>query len=336
LAQSEVTIPFLFASLTGYQRTGTLKAAIELDLFTAVAEGHDTVPALARRVQAAERGVRILCDSLVVIGFLTKRSGRYDLVPGGEVFLDRRSPAYVASAAEFVAAPELSMHFTRVADAVRKGGTVIPEEGSLAPEHPMWVQFARAMGPLAAFQAELVANVLEADNAPAWRVLDIAAGHGAFGIALAKRNREAEVVALDWPNVLVVAEENARRAGVIDRFRKLSGSALDVDYGDDYDLVLLTNILHHFDPAGCERILAKAHRALKPGGRAVTLEFVPNEDRVSPPEAATFSLVMLVTTPSGEAYTFTELERMCAKAGFAQSALHELPPSFARLVISTK
>ena len=336
MAQSEVTIPFLFASLTGYQRTGTLKAAIELDLFTGIAEGHDTVPALARRVQAAERGVRILCDSLVVIGFLTKRSGRYVLVPGGEVFLDRRSPAYVASAAEFVAAPELSMHFTRVADAVRKGGTVIPEEGSLAPEHPMWVRFARAMGPLGAFQAELVANVLEADNAPAWRVLDIAAGHGAFGIALAKRNREAEVVALDWPNVLVVAEENARRAGVIDRFRKLSGSALDVDYGDDYDLVLLTNILHHFDPAGCERILAKAHRALKPDGRAVTLEFVPNEDRVSPPEAATFSLVMLVTTPSGEAYTFTELERMCAKAGFAQSALHELPPSFARLVISTK
>jgi ubiquinone/menaquinone biosynthesis C-methylase UbiE len=336
LAQSEVTIPFLFASLTGYQRTGSLKAAIELDVFTAIAEGHDTVPALARRVQAAERGVRILCDTLVVIGFLTKREGRYGLVAGGEVFLDRRSPAYMASAAEFVAAPELSLHFTRVADAVRKGGTVIPDEGSLAPEHPMWVQFARAMGPLAAFQAELVANVLEADTAPAWKVLDVAAGHGAFGIALAKRNPRAEIVALDWPNVLVVAEENARRAGVIDRFRKLPGSALDVDYGDGYDFVLLTNILHHFDPAGCERILAKVHRALKPGGRALTLEFVPNEDRVSPPEAATFSLVMLVTTPGGDAYTFAELERMCKRAGFAKSSLHELPPSFARLVISTK
>jgi ubiquinone/menaquinone biosynthesis C-methylase UbiE len=336
LAQSEVTIPFLFASLTGYQRTGSLKAAIELDVFTAIAEGHDTVPALARRVQAAERGVRILCDTLVVIGFLTKRDGRYGLVAGGEVFLDRRSPAYMASAAEFVAAPELSLHFTRVADAVRKGGTVIPDEGSLAPEHPMWVQFARAMGPLAAFQAELVANVLEANTAPAWKVLDVAAGHGAFGIALAKRNPRAEIVALDWPNVLVVAEENARRAGVIDRFRKLPGSALDVDYGDGYDFVLLTNILHHFDPAGCERILAKVHRALKPGGRALTLEFVPNEDRVSPPEAATFSLVMLVTTPGGDAYTFAELERMCKRAGFAKSSLHELPPSFARLVISTK
>lgn len=336
MAESKVTIPFLFASLTGYQRTGAVKAAIDLDLFTAIAEGHDTAPALARRLAAAERGVRILCDSLVVIGFLTKRDGRYGLVSGGEVLLDRRSPAYVASAAEFVASPELSMHFTRVADAVRKGGTVIPEEGSLAPEHPMWVQFARAMGPLAAFQGQLVANVLEADAAPAWKVLDVAAGHGEFGIALATRNPKAEVVALDWRNVLVVAEENARRAGVIDRFRALPGSALDVDYGEGYDLVLLTNFLHHFDPAGCERVLKKVHRALKPGGRAVTLEFVSNEDRVSPPEAATFSLVMLVMTPSGDAYTFAEIERMCRSAGFAGSELHELPPSFARLVISTK
>jgi hypothetical protein len=57
---------------------------------------------------------------------------------------------------------------------------------------------------------------------------------------------------------------------------------------------------------------------------------------VSPPEAATFSLVMLVTTPGGDAYTFAELEWMCKRAGFAKSSLHELPPSFARLVISTK
>jgi len=78
------------------------------------------------------------------------------------------------------------------------------------------------------------------------------------------------------------------------------------------------------------------HRALKPAGRAVTVEFVPNEDRVSPPEAATFSLTMLVTTPGGDAYTFTELERMMRNAGFARSELHELPPSFHRVVISTK
>lgn len=332
----EVTIPTLFGTLAAYQRTGAFKAAIDLDLFTAIAEGKDSTAALASRCAAAERGVRILCDTLTAMGFLTKQAGRYGLAPGADVLLDRRSPTYVGSAATFVASPQLMEPFMRVADAVRRGGTVIGDEGTLAAEHPIWVEFARAMGPLAALTGRFLANLLQADAAPPWKVLDIAAGHGEFGVALARANSKAEIVALDWVNVLAVAEETARKAGVIDRFRKVPGSALDVDFGDDYDLVLLTNFLHHFDPAGCERVLRKVHGALKPGGRAVTVEFVPNEDRVSPPEAATFSLTMLVTTPGGDAYTFAELERMMRNAGFARSELHELPPSFHRVVISTK
>jgi SAM-dependent methyltransferase len=336
MSAMEVTIPTLFATLSAYQRSGAFKAAIDLDLFTAIGEGNDSTAALASRCRAAERGIRVLCDTLATMGLLTKKDGRYALARGADALLDRRSATYVGSAATFVASPQLMEPFMRVADAVRRGGTVIPDDGTLAAEHPIWVEFARAMGPLAALSGRLLANLLRADTAPPWKVLDIAAGHGEFGVALARVNRKAEIVALDWPNVLAVAEETARKAGVIDRFRKLPGSALDVDFGEGYDLVLVTNFLHHFDPAGCETILKKVHRALKPAGRAVTLEFVPNEDRVSPPEAATFSLVMLVTTPGGDAYTFRELDHMMRNAGFAKNELHELPPAFHRVVISTK
>jgi ubiquinone/menaquinone biosynthesis C-methylase UbiE len=325
----------IFGVITGYQRTAAFKGAVDLDLFTAVAEGNDTPAAIASRCRANERGVRILCDTLVVMGFLVKRNGRYTLPPGGEL-LDRRSPMYAADVARFVASPELVGHFTRVADSVRAGGTVVPNEGSLAPEHPMWIEFARGMRPFAEFLAQLVANLLRADEAPPWKVLDIAAGHGAFGIALAKANPRAEIVALDWPNVLVVAEENAAKAGVADRLRKLPGSALELDYGSDYDLVLVPNLLHHFDPAGCENVLSRAHAALRPGGRVVIVEFVPNDDRVSPPEPASFALVMLVETPRGDAYTFAELAAMAKRAGFAKSECHDLAPSFHRAVIATK
>jgi hypothetical protein len=68
----------------------------------------------------------------------------------------------------------------------------------------------------------------------------------------------------------------------------------------------------------------------------VTLEFVPNEDRISPPETAGFSLMMLGSTPSGDAYTFSELERMFANAGFSRSEIHQLPPSIQQVVISHK
>jgi ubiquinone/menaquinone biosynthesis C-methylase UbiE len=190
------------------------------------------------------------------------------------------------------------------------------------------------MAPLAALTAEMVAGVVAPDAAPR-KVLDVAAGHGLYGHhAREAPSRRRRWSALDWANVLAVAAENARAAGVADRFRTIAGSAFDVAWGDGYDVVLLTNFLHHFDVPTCERVLRKAHAALAPGGRAVALEFVPNADRVSPPEAATFSLVMLVTTPHGDAYTYAEYERMLRNTGFARSTLHDLPMPNQRVVVA--
>src|SRR5258706_4316757 len=117
----------------------------------------------------------------------------------------------------------------------------------------------------------MIVGLTGAERASSLRVLDIAAGHGMYGITFAQKNPNAEVTALDWPNVLEVARENALAAGVIDRFKTIEGSAFDVEFGIGYDLVLLTNFLHHFDVAGCETLLRKVHAALGNGGRVVTL-----------------------------------------------------------------
>ena len=93
--------------------------------------------------------------------------------------------------------------------------------------------------------------------------------------------------------MLQVAKRNAEKAGVQDRYELLPGSAFDVPYGGAYDAVLLTNFLHHFDHPANVSLLKKVHTALKPGGVAATLEFVPNDDRVSPPQSASFALTML-------------------------------------------
>jgi 2-polyprenyl-3-methyl-5-hydroxy-6-metoxy-1,4-benzoquinol methylase len=167
-------------------------------------------------------------------------------------------------------------------------------------------------------------------------VLDIAAGHGSFGIAIARRSPNAHIVALDWQAVLEVAKENAAKAGVADRYETIAGSAFDADFGRDYDFVLLTNFLHHFDPPTCEKLLQRVYAALKPGGAAVTLEFVPNEDRISPPGAAMFSMMMLGSTAAGDAYTYSELQKMFANAGFSESRLHALPSPDHSVVVSVK
>jgi ubiquinone/menaquinone biosynthesis C-methylase UbiE len=330
----ENPLALLFQTFTAYQRTGALKGAIDLDLFTAIGEGNETAAALAGRCKASERGVRILCDALAALGFLHKRAGRYALDPVVGPFVDRRSPTYLGSASLFLSSPMVRDAFGDVAAAVRKGGTILSEQGTTEADHPIWVDFARAMAPIAGFTAQMLANVLDADAGRPWKVLDVAAGHGMFGITLAQRNPRAQVVALDWPKVLAVAKENAAKAGVGERLRLLPGDAFAVDWGKGHDLVLLPNFLHHFDPRTCETLLAKAHGALAPGGRAVTVEFVPDEDRVTPADAVTFGLVMLTMTPGGDVYTFAEYERMARNAGFTRSELHELSPSPQRVVVS--
>src|SRR5208283_5568633 len=156
------------------------------------------------------------------------------------------------------------------------------------------------------------------------RVLDIAAGHGLFGIEVAKQHPEAHVTGLDWAPVLRVALDNAKKAGVHDRYNMLPGSAFEVDFAGPYDAVLLTNFLHHFDVETCIGLLKKVRNSLKPGGCVATLEFVPNEDRVSPPQPAAFSMTMLVTTEAGDAYTFRELADMHAHAGFGGVSAHPI------------
>lgn len=325
----------IFQSLNAYQLTAAMKAAIELDVFSAIAGGEQTASAIGSRCKISERGARILCDYLVVQKFLTKSGDRYALEPDAATFLDRRSPAYIGACADFIASNLIQDEFRKLAGAVRKGGTLMGPEGSLAPEHPMWVEFARSMAPLQSILAETIAQLLNADSAPKWKILDVAAGHGMFGVTLARRNPNAQIYALDWAPVLEVARENADKAGVLARYHTLPGDAFQADFGRDYDIVLLTNFLHHCDPPAIETFVRKVHAALKPGGRAVTLEFIPNDDRVSPPAPASFAMIMLATTPAGDAYPFSEYEKMFQKAGFSKNELHMLPTSHS-LIISTK
>jgi 2-polyprenyl-3-methyl-5-hydroxy-6-metoxy-1,4-benzoquinol methylase len=313
-----------------------LRGAIELDLFTAIADSHITAPQIATHVGATEKGARILCDYLVMIGFLTKYESAYGLTQDSAVFLNRHSPAYLGTISQFLGSLDHHGAFADVAGIVRKGGTLFEGDGTVSPENPIWVEFARSMAPMMGMPAELIAVLLGAQAGAPWKVLDIAAGHGLFGIAIARHNPNARIFAVDWAAVLEVAKENAEAAGIASRYSSIPGSAFDVDFGSGYDVALLTNFLHHFDTATNIGLLSKVHEALAPGGRVLTLEFIPNPDRVSPPMHAGFSMMMLGTTARGDAYTFAELDQMFRDAGFTRSEMHELVPSPMRVIVSYK
>jgi ubiquinone/menaquinone biosynthesis C-methylase UbiE len=326
----------IFNTLNAFQNSAALKSAIELDLFTAIGGGANEPGALAKRVGAAERGVRILCDYLTIQGFLTKEEGRYALTQESAIFLDRRSPAYLGTMTGFLGSEWAKKNFEALTEAVRRGGAATGEGDNTKPNEVLWVSFAKSMAPLTIPSAAFIAQLINAAEGKPCTVLDIAAGHGMYGITIAKQNPSARITAVDWPAVLEVAKENARSAGVADRYTARPGSAFEADLGEAYDYALLTNIFHHFDPPTCEKLMRRIHAALKPCGKAITLEFVPHEDRISPPTAAAFSLIMLAGTDAGDAYTLSEYEKMFRTAGFAKTTLHPIPDMPQQVLVSEK
>ncbi len=326
----------IFNTLNAFEQSAALKAAIDLDIFTAIADGANTAVLLAAKTSAAERGVRILCDYLTIHEFLTKNAGRYALTQESAIFLNRRSPAYMGTLADFLASEASKKQFSALTETVRKGGTTVAQGDNTKPNDELWVNFARTMAPLTTVSAGFIADLAGAKEGKPCKVLDIAAGHGMFGITIAKQNSNAQITAADWAPVLAVAKENAAAAGVADRVAFRPGSAFEADLGEGYDIALFTNIFHHFDVATCEKLMRRVHAALKPGGKAITLEFVPNEDRVTPPMAAAFSLIMLAATDSGDAYTFSQYEKMFRNAGFVKTTQHTVPDSPQQLLLSEK
>ncbi len=315
----------VFETLMAYQRTNALRAGIELKVFSAIAGGSRSVEALAAACGAAPKGIRVLCDYLTIAGFLTKDDSGYGLTPDSRIFLVESSPAYMGGMTSFLFHPFMADGMANVTGAVRKGGTTLPAEGSVSDDNPVWVDFAKGMAPFAMPAAMLMAQ-LTATTEPL-KVLDIAAGHGMYGIMIAKHSPAAEIHALDWSNVLAVAHENARHLGVADRWQAINGSAFFADYGTGYDLVLVTAFIHHFDIPTNVALLQKVRTALKPGGKVIIAEMAVNDDRITPPMAGMFAMTMLTTTPHGDAFSRNEIESMCAQAGFGEVVHHDVPPS---------
>ena len=322
-----------FETMVAYQRTAALKAALDLDLFTSIGEGHTTASALAKRVKGADRAVRMLCDSLVVLGFLTKDGTSYGLTADSAVFLDKRSPAYAGSARDFLAAPFVVDGFRDLAAVVRAGRPVSLEPFAEEDKRAAWAEFARHMAGLSYLVAQETAKLLAPDAEIT--VLDVAAGHGMFGIAIARRNPRATIVALDWPPVLAVAEEQAARFAVSERYTLLAGDALEADLGSGFDAVVMANVMHLWDRETNVRFLKKVRAALARKGRLIIVEFVPNDDRVSPAAPALFALNMLANTSAGDVYTVSEYRAMLSEAGFPDCRFQALPPTPHTAIVAT-
>jgi 2-polyprenyl-3-methyl-5-hydroxy-6-metoxy-1,4-benzoquinol methylase len=336
-SQTPVLPHRIFDVLQSFQRTEALKAAIELDVFTAIALDGSSADDIAVRCKSSVRGIRVLCDYLCLTGLIRKQSDSYWLTDEAARYLHRKSLHFMADdATQVYGGGVLAQAFRHLTQAVRTGGTALPQGGTLAPRHPYWVQFARALAPVGAAHAELLARTLDYSRSEPIRLLDIACGHGHYGIAIAKQNPRAEVFAQDWPTVLEVAVKTAREAGLSQRYHPIAGDVFNVSLGASYDLVLLTNFLPDFGPVECVRLLKEVRLVLNENGRAIAVQSIPEDDRLTPPNAPSLALSLLAQTPNGDVHTLRELIDIFGLAGFARTEVLELGTTNARLMIGHK
>jgi hypothetical protein len=317
-------------------RGAALRSAIELGVFTAVGAGSRSLRDIGRSIRSSERGTRILCDAMVVMGFLGKTvRGQYRLTPDSAAFLDRRSPYYMGELAKLSLQADAWPHLAAPWEAVRAGRSTMGRDADMEVELAEWKDFAGAIAPMMAVPAKSLAQFLFPGRGfPACDVLELAAGHGLFGVEIGRRNKRARITALDWPSVVGYARVNASKARLGKRFSAIGGSVFQADFRGPYDLVLIANFVHMLSPEQNTRMFAKARAALKPGGRMALFEFVVNDDRVSPELSAIFAMAMLTATEGGDTYTLKELDRMCRAAGFSRCEMHSLGDLEQRVVLA--
>lgn len=293
-----------------------LATALQLRVFSHIASGQGTAQEVAQAAGASERGMRMLLDALVGFQLLGKTGERYELTPLAAQYLVRDEPDYVGGMMESERFFEAWSHLT---DVVRTGKPPHRIEAQEAAEQffPILVRSLHVVNREPAHRA---AQALGAGTShTGMKVVDVACGSGVWGIAIAEADREAHVTAQDFPGMFETTREYLKRHGVEDRYDFLPGDLKQVDFGvERFDLALLGNIVHSEGERSSRDLFKRLHAGLRPGGRIVIVDMVPNDERTGPPFALLFALNMLINTEEGGTYTMSEYTRWLNDAGFGR------------------
>jgi C-methyltransferase len=320
----EPTPQEIYDLLIGYWKTGILKAAIELDVFSGISAGENTAEILASSRGVGKRGMRVLLDGLCGLRLLSKEKGNYVLPPVAEQFLVKGKPSYLGGAAKAYAPMDDWGVMGRIEEAIQKGGAL--QDGERDPR--FWEEVAEGLVPLGLAAGEMMCDILEIkpDSQAGHRVLDIACGSGVYGYAVLQRDRAATVTDFDLEDVLQVAEKVATEMGVVDRVTFHSGNIESPDFGESaFDMAIISHYLQAYNPEMIRAILGKIYQALVPGGRVVIHEFVPDEERASKSLPLLFAVYLFMVTAGGGTYTFSEFSQWLSGAGFRKVTMYDLP-----------
>ena len=313
--KNQVTPERLMQFAWGYAPTLIIAAAVQHQVFDLLNESPKTIPELARKSGASQRGLTAIANALVGFNFLARKGNRYALTPESAAFLVSTKPAFLGALYMHMSSQILPkwLELGRVVRTGKPAEQVNMQKQGAA----FFAKFVEALFPMGYQAVKTLGERLQISKTKKpISVLDIAAGSGVWGIALAEQSPLVRISAVDWPEVLKVTRKVAKRCGVADRLTGIPGDLLKVNFGTGHQIATLGHILHSEGRERSQRLLRKVFKALAPGGTIVIGEFVPNDERTGPPAPLIFAVNMLVNTTEGDTFTFAEMSRWLREAGF--------------------
>ena len=309
-------------------------AACANKIFDSLASGPKSATQVSKDTGASERGVRILMNSLIGLELLRKQGDRYALTRESEAFLVSNKPGTLAGFFP-MSMRRLIPHWLELDEIVRSGRP--PEARNQEKEGTnFFSELVENIIPMSYPAAQGLAEHLKvAQRSEPFRVLDIAAGSGIWGIAVAQKSPNVEVTAVDWSGMIPTTKRITQKFGVSGQFKYIEGDIGEVDFGSGYDLATLGHILHSEGAERSQRLLQKTGKSLKPGGTIAIAEWLVSDERTEPLPSLMFAVQMLVNTEQGDTFSFNEIRAWLEKAGFKDARTLDVPaPS--PLVLATK
>jgi len=332
--ENQVTPERLMQFGSAYAPPLIIGAAARNKVFDTLADGPKTVEEVARATGCSIRGLRAIMNALVGLDLLSKERNKYSLTPESEAFLVSNKPGTLAGFFP-MNMKRLIPLWLKLDEIVRTGR---PAE-SRNQEHPgteFFTELVENIIPASYASAQALADHLKlaAAKQPT-RVLDVAAGSGIWGIALAQKSPQVRVTAMDWAGMIPTTKRITQKFGVADRFKFIEGDIGEADFGSGYDIATLGHILHSEGKERSRHLLKKTFGALKPGGTIAIGDWLVNDERTEPLPALIFAVTMLVNTEEGDTFSFKEIKNWLEEAGFKNARTLEAPgPS--PLILATK
>lgn len=306
---------YIFQLGFGYWKSCILFTAVEFDMFTLIGKGKVTAKGISKSIHANERATEMLLNALVSLKLLTKQKNHYKNSPVSNLHLIKGKPLYLGDAVHH--AHNIMDNWTMLRETIETGKAVslkdLPEE--VDPHDAR--DFITAMHNIASVKTDELCNIIDLKGAR--RLLDLAGGPGTYAIAFAKANPQLHAVVFDLEHVTRLTREFIKASRMEERVSVQAGNCLEDSFGmNEYDAILVSNILHIYNPANNVKILRKCRDALREGGRVIIHEFVLDETKTRPQFAALFSLNMLIGTQEGASYSESEYRKWLGDAGFKE------------------